>query len=187
MWKGKNGIWRWGEQNGAQNQSQPQAAITNPQEENASTQQAAQPAQSDAQRENAVRSLFSSYLQDEFPEEMSVGSNNAMTPQMNARVSAIRHIARKRREEQIEELRTDLEDEEDTQPRWTTVDPSGVMLMSLSDEEDEETDEEEEKVDPSDVPNLSDSDNMDDSDNEGTNESGFWEILTRSTWELRGR
>merc|ERR1711954_214829 len=64
--------------------------------------------------------------------------------------------------------RIDSEDEEDTQPRWTTVDPSGVMLMSSSDEEDKETDEEEEKVDPSDVPNLSDSDNTDNSDNEGT-------------------
>ena len=90
---------------------------------------------------------------------------------MNVRVSAIRHNVRKRREEQIEELRTDSEDEEDSQPRWTTVDPSGVMLMSLSDEEDEETDEEEEKVDPSDVPNLSDSDNTEDSDTEGTNDS----------------
>ena len=52
-------------------------------------------------------------MHDEFPEEMSVGSNNATTPQMNARVSAIRHNARKRREEQIEELRTDSEDEDD--------------------------------------------------------------------------
>ena len=104
----------WRDQRPTQTQSQSQAAVTNPQGENASIQQAAQPAQSKAQRENAVRSSFSSYLQDEFPEEMSVGSNNAMTPEMDARFSAIRHNARKRREEQIEEQRTGSEDEEDT-------------------------------------------------------------------------
>ena len=92
----KSGLWTWEyRRNGAQTQSQTQAAasVTSPQEENTSNQQAAQ---SEDQRENAVRSSFSSYMQDEFPEEMSVGSNNVTTPQMNARVSAIRHIARKR-------------------------------------------------------------------------------------------
>ena len=51
------------------------------------------------------------------------------------------------------------------------VDPSGVMLMSLLEEEDEDTDYEEEKIDPSEVPDLSDSDNTDDLDHEGTNDS----------------
>ena len=81
--KYKSGFWKWEDsQNCARKQSQPQAAVTSPQEGNTSTQQ---PAQSEAQRENAVRSSFSSYMQDEFPEEMSVGSNNAITLQMNAR------------------------------------------------------------------------------------------------------
>ena len=64
-----------------------------------------------------------------------------------------------------------MEDGEDNQPEWTTVDPSGVMLMSLSDEDDEETDEEEEIPDPSDVPNLSDSENTNDSDADGANDN----------------
>ena len=164
----KSGEWEWKTQkkDGAPAKPQPQAAITNPQEENVATQEAAHTVQSEAARENAVR-LVCDYLQDEFPEEMSVGSNNATTSQISGRISAIRHNVRKRREEAIAEEREDSEDKEENQPEWTTVDPDGVQVMSSSDEDDEETEEEEDVPDPSVIPDLSDSENSDDSDQDG--------------------
>ena len=81
--KYKSGTWEWKKKDGAP--AQPQAAIINPREENVATQEAAQPAQSKAARENAVR-LVCDYLQDEFPEEMLVSSNNATTSQLSGRI-----------------------------------------------------------------------------------------------------
>ena len=127
----KNGQYTWREPRPAQTQAPPQAATLAPpqavvtshqggnysshqggnpsshQGDNSSNQQGV-PQQSEEQRENAVRSHFGGYLQNEFSDEMSVGSNNATTPRIQARVSvsAVRHSTRKRREEQIEELRS---------------------------------------------------------------------------------
>ena len=75
----------------------PQAAITSRQEEPETIPEAATPEQSEAARENAVRSACD-YLQDKFPPCMSVGSNSAT---ILGRVSAKRHDARNRREEAI--------------------------------------------------------------------------------------
>ena len=43
---------------------------------------------------------------------------------------AIRHSTRKRREEQIEELIAQSEDEDEKQSRLAMVDPNSIMVMS---------------------------------------------------------
>ena len=149
----KSGQYTWREPRPAQtqappqaavtNQAPPQAAVTNPQGDNSSnhqegdsSNQQGMPHQSVEQRENAIRSHFGGYLQNELPDEMSVGSSNATTPRINARVSvsAVRHNARKRREEQLEELRSNSEDEDEDQSKLAMVDASGIMVMSSLEE-----------------------------------------------------
>ena len=55
---------------------------------------------------------------------------------ISGRISAIRYDARRRREETIGEERGDLDNKEETNQEWTTVDPDGVQVMSSSEEDD---------------------------------------------------
>lgn len=92
---------------------------------------------------------------------MSVGINRGIT---SAMITHIWHDARKRQKNAIKEEREDLDDEEETNREWTTVDPSDIQVMSSSDEDDEETEEEEDNLESSYIPDLSDSEDTEDSD-----------------------
>merc|ERR1711954_233473 len=176
----KSGQYTWREPKPAQTQAPPQAAVTTHQGRNSSNQQGGQssshqgaPQQTKEQRENAVRSHFLPYLQNKLPDEMSVGSSSATRLEARISCSAVRHNAQERREEQIEELRAQSEDDDDGQSRFEMIDPNTVMVMSSSDEDEDDTDEEEEEDSPPYMPDLSDTDNTDNSDDEGANDSPY--------------
>ena len=67
------------------------------------------------------------YLHNELPDEINVGSSNATRLEARISCSAVIHNARKRREEQIEELRAQSEDEDEEQSRFAMIDPNAVI------------------------------------------------------------
>ena len=96
---------------------------------------------------------------------MSVGNTGGIRQNM---ITYIWKDTRRRRENVIDKEREDSDDKEEIEKsEWTTVDQAKVQVMSLSDEDDEETKYEEDIPDPSDFPDLSDSENSDDSDQDG--------------------
>merc|ERR1711954_105272 len=134
--KFKNGEYTWRDRHPAQTaQAPPQTTQTPPQaagrvsptpstqqEENASNPQE-DPQPTEEQRENAVREHFG-YLHYNLPAKISGESNNSnrLDEPVETRisVSAIRHDTRRRREEQINKLRTQSKDKDDKQSRLAT-------------------------------------------------------------------
>merc|ERR1711954_286562 len=119
------------------------------------------------QREGAVRDYFNPYLQNSLPDEMTAGASNA---NREGRISAVRHSARKRREEQIKERISRSEEKEKNESTAKPVSPDNVIEMSSSDDDEEDTEDEDK---PSAAPELSDTDDSDNDEGNGNcNDSG---------------